>query len=382
MHREEKVFMENIYNPEEMKNKYDHLPHGKAKMEAIREAASESDKNNDVPFMIYFREELCHESCFYGDNMDMMVVFPEILSIIDKYPDTPATYFDSDSYNDATDHILWVYKWVISNCSDFYQIPMKDCMDFFEDFKIRCTRYGYNLKPYYLTLHYFYEYIDKEKADKAFNKFMAIPRDSNSDCKACDRNAMIKYYLQKDDLKKAEELSRDIESFKLTCGGGKDAWLRMKISYIYHYLEKGDYENATELAHLVERNMDIGGRTEFHIWDEIVRCYSYTKPGRALRIYKKHWKDMHKENMRNPSDAFGMSKNLCIFFKVFEKETGRTSVRLGLDETFPFYNEEGCYKTDDLYLYYYNMAKDIAEKFDKRNGTGAVTEELETALAF
>ena len=56
----------------------------------------------------------------------MMVIFPEVLSIIDRYPDTPSTCFDS-GYTDEMDHILWVYKWVVSNCKDFYQIPMEDC---------------------------------------------------------------------------------------------------------------------------------------------------------------------------------------------------------------------------------------------------------------
>ena len=75
------------YNPEELKKHYDGLPHGKARTEALREAIEAADQHNDVPFRIYFREEMCHEACFYGDVMYMMVVFPEMLSIIDRYPD-------------------------------------------------------------------------------------------------------------------------------------------------------------------------------------------------------------------------------------------------------------------------------------------------------
>ena len=60
------------YNPEEIKNHYNEIPHGKAKSDAIRQAIEMADQNNDLPFMIYFREEICAESCFlwqyYGND--------------------------------------------------------------------------------------------------------------------------------------------------------------------------------------------------------------------------------------------------------------------------------------------------------------------------
>ena len=43
------------YNPEEIKNHYDGIPHGQARTDAIRQAIEMADQNNDLPFMIYFR---------------------------------------------------------------------------------------------------------------------------------------------------------------------------------------------------------------------------------------------------------------------------------------------------------------------------------------
>ena len=99
--------------------------HGRARMEAIRAAMEAADSHEDTPFRIYFRLELCRESCFYGDCMDMMVIFPQALSIADRYPDTPSTCFDS-GYLDAMDHILWVYKWVVEECRSFYQVMRRN----------------------------------------------------------------------------------------------------------------------------------------------------------------------------------------------------------------------------------------------------------------
>ncbi len=362
------------YNPEALKNYYEELPHGKPKMDGIRTAIEAADQNNDVPFMVYFREQMCYEACFYGDTMYLMVIFPEMLSIIDRYPDTPSTQFDT-AYINALDHILWIYKWLISECCNFYQVSMDDCLKFFEDYKQRSVSFGYNLKPYYRALYCFYTF-DKEKQAEAFHKFEKIPRDANSDCEACERNTEIEFYLDKGDFGKALELSKDIEVFKLKCGNYWDAWLRMKISFFEYYLNNCMFEEATEIAGILERR--INKKTEYQVWGTIMNCYAHTKPGRALRVYKKHWKELALENA-TPDSTFDSACNVCCFWYRI-KSDGRETVKLQLNRTFPLYSEENIYNTEDLFNYYYNLAKDIAEKFDKRNGTGRYMETLVKSL--
>lgn len=348
------------------------MPHGKTRMDGIREAIEAADAANDLPFMIFFREQMCHEACYYGDTMYMMVIFPEMLSIIDKYPDTPSTQFDT-AYENALDHILWIYKWLISECSNFYQISMEDCLKFFEDYKKRSVAYGYNLKPYYRALYYFYSF-DKDKKTEAFHKFEKIPRDGNSDCQACERNTEIEFYLDEGDFYRAVELSKDIESFKLRCGDYFDAWLRMKISFLEYYIANCMFEEATEIAKILERK--INEKTEYQVWGTIMNCYAHTKPGRALRIYKKRWKELQDNT---PDGTFDSSCNVCCFWDRIKRD-GKETVKLQLDKTFPLFNEENIYKTEDLFNYYYNMAKDIGEKFDKRNNSSSYMKTLAEAL--
>ena len=362
--------MDKGYRPEELKKFYDEIPHGKTRLAAIKSAIQMADQNNDIPFMIYFREDLCEESCFYGNTMEMMVIFPEILKLSDRYPDAPSTQFDT-AYKNALEHILWVYKWVVGQCSSFYQIPMKDCMEFFEDFKRRSLAYGFNLKPYYRLLYGFYHF-DDEKSDEAYYNYEKIPRDGNSNCRACDRNTEIGFYLDNGNFGKAKELSEDIEDFKLKCGNDNSAWIRMKKRFMGYYIDNGYYEEADEIAYLLEHNMN--NKTEGQPWDEILRCYAFTRPGRALRIYKKHWKEW--QSGTSPSDEFDKVLNVCCFWKKFRKDSGKDTVKLDLDNSFPLYNEERIYKTEDLYNYYYNRARDIALKFDKRNNADSYIKEM------
>ena len=359
------------YNPAAIKKQYDNIQHGKARMAAIKNAIEEADRNKDIKFMIYFREDLCEESCFYGDETEMMVIFPEILNLADRYPDAPSTQFDT-AYENAAEHVLWVYKWVVGRCSAFYQIPMEDCIKFFEDFKRRSIAYGFNLKPYYRLLYGFYCDIDDEKSDEAFYKYEKIPRDSNSNCKACDRNTEINFYLDKGNYEKAVELSGDIESFKLKCGRDNSEWLRMKINFMSYYMDNGNFEEADKIAHLLENNMN--SKTEFQAWDDILRCYSYTRQGRALRVYKKHWKEW--QDGTSPSDEFSKTLNVCCFWKKYRMDTGKGTVKLALDKNFPLYNEENIYSTEELYNYYYKRTEDIAIKFDKRNNADSYKKEM------
>lgn len=368
--------MEDFYNPEELKRAYNQVEHGKAREDAIRSAIEAADAHEDTPFRIYFRLDLCEESDFYGDSLDMMVVFPEILAIADRYPDTPATCFNS-FYKNAMAHILWVYKWILGSCTDFYQIPMADCLKFFEDFKRRSQAYGYNLRPYYSLLHDFYEEIDPEKAKEAFYAFERLPRDGNCDCRACEQNNIVEFWLKNGEPERAEELAANIENFTLRCGHDrKAAWLRLKKHYLEYHLRRREFEEAEKYCRLLERHALQD--TEYRCWSRFLCCYAHRDIGKALRIYKAHWKDWMEE--RNPSAIFHASIDIATFFKRLREERKTDTIKLSLDAAFPLYQESGQYRIDDLYRYYYDRARETAERFDRRNGTDHYCSELAEAL--
>lgn len=368
---------EEFYNPDELKRIYDGVEHGKARMAAIRSAIEAADANEDTPFRIYFRLILCEESNFYGDSMDMMVIFPEALAIADRYPDTPCTHFNDRVFKNCMGHVLWVYKWILNHCSSFYQIPMEDCMNFFEDYKRRCQAYGYNLQTYYKYLYNFYDMMGKEpEACEAFHAFERMSRDGNSDCIACDRNGIVGFYLDRDETERAAELAEDIENFKLRCHHDKMAsWLRLKRIYMNYYLDHRQFEEAEKCCRMIERHMIEA--VEYQEWDAFLYCYAHTNMGKALQIYKAHWKDWQEE--WNPSDAFWTGLNVLRFFKKLGEDRKGKTVKLPLDATFPLYREDEQYVIEDLYQYYYDRSEKLAKLFDARNGTDRYRKKLELA---
>ena len=363
-----------MYDPVNLRSQYREMEHGKAQLAGIRAAIEAADAHKDVPYQIYFRTQFCEESVFYGDDLDMVVMFPELLALVDQHPDAPATRYNS-MFRNSYDHVLWVYKWLLEDCELFYQISMEDCMRFFEDYKQRCIAYGYNLRPYYEYLYSFYDSMEDLRGEEAFAMFSQLPRDENCNCKACERNLEIDYYLKRDDLMKAELLSREIENRILTCGAREKnkAWLRMKRNYLHYYLSKKDCEKIAEYCRLRERNRN--GEREFECWEDFLEGYAYVDMGKALKIYKKCWKGWLEE--RCPADIYGNNQRICIFFRELGKARKRSSVKINFDSSFPLYRESGKYEIEELYQFYYHRAREVAEKFDARNGTDAYCRGLE-----
>ncbi len=350
--------------------------HGKPAMEVLRQAIQEADRHQDVPWMFLFRIQFCRESTFYGDGLELLVTFPELLALSDKYPQQPGNFrfvFDTEA-----EHVMWVYKWILDNCEDFYQISMEDCRKFFEDYRNRCVSMGLSLRNYYAAMYGFYWQIDEEFAEECFHKYEKQPRDAHSDCKACERNMEIRFYLDRDNLEKAEQLSKDIENFRLTCGSNekRSAWLRMKIAYMNYYMDHGEYEKAQSYARLVERYMN--GETEYECWSDFLVCHAHTNIGKALKIYKEHWKEWL--NLRCPMDIWDTEKSICIFLKQLKKARKGDTVKISYDPAFPLYREDCQYKIMDLYEFYYARAKQTAQKFDRRNGTDYYIKKLEDSL--
>lgn len=364
------------YNPEALVYSYRRLGHGKARVDAIRSAVSQADLNNDIPYMIFFREELCEESYWFVDELDVVTVFPELLAIMDKYPGTTPVRFQGGI--DNTLNTLNTYKDLLDVCTSFYQIPMEDCINFHNDFMKRWLAYGRTAREaYHMFFDFYLETGDLDNAAKYLHKLKQIPAETY-DCVACAVTGEIKYYLLNNEKDKADKLAEKVEDGTYRCNSRwSDSILKLRKSYLKYYILHGDYEKAAEITYLLEHSgsqMNV-----YNKYASFMCAYVHSKPGRGLRIYKKHWKEWQEEN--NQYERYYIFKDAACFFKGLETERSKDTVRLELDKKFPLYNEENIYNIKSMSEYYYKEAEDIARKFDKRNGTGRFISELEMSFA-
>ena len=365
---------DNTYNPEKLADNYLRMPYGKARTAAMRYAMEQADLNNDLEYMLYFRMELCDETEWYGNGLDNFVVFPELLAIVDKNPDNGK--ISRKRFYEIMGNILWTYESLLSLCSEYYQIPLKDCINFHNDFKKRWTAYGRSPRePYRMMCGFYRDAGYTDKAGEALSMLKATPM-KNYDCMGCIANTELAYYLSINEKEKADRLAEKIEDGTYKCGGNNlsnsNAIPRMHKHYLNYYLLHGEYEKAAEKAYILEhcRSSVI----YYKLWASFMCAYVYTNTGRGLRVYKKHWRDI--ENEQRPGYMYVSFKDAACFFMGLKKVKGKDTIKLPLDNTFPLYNEENIYNIDSLARYYYKKAEDVAKKFDKRNGTDQYVNEL------
>lgn len=358
---------DNTYNASKLMNNYMRMEHGKARAAAMRYAIEQADLNNDLEYMVYFRMVLCDETEWYGNGLDTVVFFPEILAILDNNP-------GNRKFSNMMSDILWSYEDLLSMCSEYYQVSLEDCINFHNDFKKRWTAYGRSPRePYRMMCEFYMDAGYPDKAYKALSALKASPMESY-DCPGCIANTEMSYYLLINEKEKADSIAEKIEDGTFICGSSlSNSVPRMNKHYLNYYLLHGDYEKASEKAYMLEhcKNNVI----DYKLWASFMCAYVYTNTGRGLRIYKKHWKDI--ENEQRPGYMYCSFKDAACFFTGLRKARDKDTIKLPLDNTFPLYNEEHIYNIDSLAKYYYEKAEDVAKKIDKRNGTDKNIRELE-----
>lgn len=362
------------YDTYEMLRSYESLEHGKPRIICLKEAIRVADEQNDIPYQIFFRSELCHESAFYENGLDLVLTFPEMAALVDQYPDAPCA--EESMYGTNVRTVLWQYKWLLEHCKEYYQISKKDWFSFLEDFKHRCIAHNYNLRVYYMFLYDFGYEVDDPKADDYLHMAERLPRTNICDCKACERNEIIYFYLKHHDYEKATQLAKDIESGVLFCEEG-ESYFRLQKNYLMHYLyDVKNYEKAGEYLKRLERF--CCQKKEFDIYDDELRYYSYYNSSKAFKIYKENWKRWLLE--KNPRNSYNFGKTCCVFFKRLMLQRKQQTVKIAYDASFPLYRETNTYQISELYDFYYKFTEKLATKFDTRNETTSYYQKLQDAI--
>ncbi|MCX4326371.1 MAG: hypothetical protein OSJ45_03620 [Lachnospiraceae bacterium] len=270
--------MAGIYNPRQLVYNYRQAGHGAARADAIRYAINQADLNNDIPYMIFFREELCDEASWFADELDVVTVFPELLALLDRYPDAGVTPFQTGSSHILD--VLYIYGHLLDACTSFYQIPYEDCIKFHNDYKKRWMACGRGARePYHFFAEFYLESGDMDNAKKFLHKLKASPVEPY-DCVACAANTEIKYYLLNNEKEKADRIAKKIEDGTLRCKGGlSDSLLRMKQHYLKYYILHGNYEKASKTAYIFEHS---GSEVKVHNrWASFMCAYVHARPGRG-----------------------------------------------------------------------------------------------------
>ena len=351
-----------MFEPEELLDAIYDLEEGEPRIKALASAIEEADKNGDNYWRLYFRHDYIHESIFHGDNFKAIIQFPEYLKLFDEHPE-----FEEDMSHD----MMWTFKNVLENMHEYYQISRAEIEKYFEEFKKRSEKYGESLRTYYMKKCRFYLYIDKNLAKEAYKKFHKFPRTANSDCLACEMNFDMDCALELDDEEKALKIAKPILDGKRTCAEIPHCtYAELAKYYIYH----DNLDEALYYATLCERLVLDEPETFLEKIGFLLEVYSIVKLQHGWNIFKHMIPEF--VNCKNPAMKLAFARGA---YRVLKALAEQTEFLLNSNlKALPVPKSEDGWETKAICDYFYQIAKDMSEKLDTRNGSRYYQELLET----
>ncbi len=351
---------------------YSGLENGEPKRNGIYRAIEEAKQQQDWKGVLELYYEFMHQDVFYCDCFQSTIMFPQYLAIFEEHPELQDDY----AYD-----LMWVYKWIIGNVYDFWEIPKEQIVKVYKQYYDFCNRFGYSKRSYYQKMwnlmnhHGFDGCFDVAGPQECFKKMQECPTDIMNDCAACSLNDEVDYILDiEEDLDKAIKKAYPILAGKKSCA---------EIPHItygslaFSCLENGRLAEAKKYADLAWHivNRDFGNEpTLIGTKSDCILVYAYTNPIVGLKVFKKNSRFLLA--IRNGSDQFDFCRSAYHLFAQLEKQ-GQKTVHLAFPfKNDPLYNEKGIYSIVDMKDFFYKRAKLFADKFDARNNNSNFNDKL------
>ena len=322
----------------------------------LKQAINIADTHNDVEWGFDLRLDLIRDEKDTSRCDDSLPAFTWILDVFDKYPDT---------FNERD--FLWEYKWMLGSVRRNSAISMEQIESIAEDFKTRLLRNGYSLRPYYTAKAHMAFFLgnlgDARKFIDLRNKEI---RDDMANCHACELDDDVELELRLGNLEKALTVGNEMLTKKVTCGHMPFSCYCTCVKY---FQKAGDMDKALEFfkkaeSDLAELDEDTSPISEIGLMLNFLTEYDKEKAWRFFEQHA-HW-NVDSEDYLD----FLFSLNVLPLLK------GEGTKELDVNPMLEWSRNDNTYNLTDLYTYYYDRAKDLADRFDKRNGSNYFNEQL------
>lgn len=337
------------------------LPYGPTAVSLLSEAVQLADSLNDIDLAFQKRDQLMNVATCSARPDIVLVAFSWCLAQYDRDPKR----FDLHG-------LLWKYKWVVSTCVEFASIDRQRLEDLFNDMERRYREFGSTMNGYLNERRCYYIKLgERENAKAAHVKFRKSRRDSLSDCLACVANKDSEYYCSQRQWKKAVEAVEPVLSGRLRCSQEPHrilAQVLLPLLYLRRYDEAKQYHRMG-----IQRVRGLG---QFVLQQgEHLRYLALTGQFAASkRLFERHLQGALDIISETERFEFFLASNLWIQ-RLSHQGTRTMKVRLpkGVLETA----DQEKVDVHALGEWFAERARDIASRFDQRNGTHAFQDRID-----
>ncbi|MFF2482291.1 hypothetical protein [Paenibacillus sp. NPDC058071] len=262
-----------------MKNRYDGLrrelwsmPDGKRKLAVMEETIRIADQHMNVQEAYEARMEYTSAALESGCPERLYISFSWCLAQYDR---------DPGGYSSL--EIMWQYKWVLNHLWRMPQLGLDFIERVFDDFRDRCGKLGFTLRAYHQQkVNFLLSQGHMKEAADEFRLWRGTPRDSLSDCRACEQNLFAEYYFRINHNKKGLQTLKPILEGKLSCRAvPQNSYSQLMMPL----LKLGEYDQAAETAKKAYRLLN--GPQYLIEYSVFIEFFTIMDMPKAVKLYER-----------------------------------------------------------------------------------------------
>jgi hypothetical protein len=269
-------------------------------------------------------------------------------------------------------HLLyWTYKWVLNEITYFPRIPRERIDAAFEDARRRYAERGISPRPLHQLRTTAFSFMGyPAQAEESYRKWMDAPRDSYSDCAACEVSSRIDYLIDQGRDGEALETAGPLLAGRLRC---KEEPGRTFCRILRPLVRLG---RAAEAVPYYLKAARFTGRNAKFIWaaGNFLAFLGLTgNLTRGLRLLEGRFRIALEA--RAPAHRFDFLLGLRLFLEILA-ESREKPLKLRLPESFPLRRPDAGYPLPELLAWCDRELAELARAFDARNGTDALARRI------
>jgi hypothetical protein len=336
------------------------LENGAAKVALLEEAVRLADAHNDAASGFHARMQLVSAAMSAGQPDVMLVAFSWCLSQCDRDPQQ----FDEEG-------LLWEYKWIVEEVPIFPQVSRAQIDDMLRDMEKRYTKVGSSLHAVHQLRRDVSMYMgDRAAALAAAEVLDRTHRDRLSNCEACVLDGTVEYLLFLDKPSQALEKAGPILKGRQSCA---EVPHRTFARVLLPLLQEWEVQQALAYHRqgykMIARNPKFLSQHGMHLTFLTLT----DNLARGVRLLERHLPMALATTGLAWRFDFYLAAQLLLE-RLAEK--GKEVLKLRLPQTFALWNEKERYQVENLACWLTQQLRDLAGRFDARNGNAYFTQRI------
>ncbi|MEU9142416.1 tetratricopeptide repeat protein [Streptomyces sp. NPDC048349] len=329
-------------------------PGGTARNAHAEALVAAAEANGDRALFRETLDNLINAYLWSSESSKLLVPFARLLQEYDK---EPGAFSEWDAHS-----LFWQFKWVASAIADSPGVPLASAAGWLDEMERRYRIAGYSERPVREAELWLADASgDDERAEQAFERWLAAERDDMSDCRACELNGQGQYAVLRGHDDRALEIWAPVLAGENSCAEEPH---RILATSLLPLLRLGRSDEARS-HHLRGYRLARGKESLLpSVAKHIEFCALTGNESRGLEILAEH--ASHVGPLANADDQLAFHGGILVLL--------RRLVELGHGQSPAVPYAGTPHTVSELYAVLHSGALGIALQFDARNGTTRVSD--------